>query len=165
MRTLATLAVLFMLVSCARAPERLPPGSWRATLELPGGALPFGFEVAAPRERSAAHPPVFIVNGRVPELSEMTRRGGKNLAQVTAGTVLTGAAGSGGTATGRARVILDASDPWLTELAALEACAQAMRPGEEGREALERAKSLTATLPTIPTSLQMLLEQAKAKKK
>jgi pyruvate,water dikinase len=55
--------------------------------------------------------PVFIVNGRVPELSEMTRRGGKNLAQVTAGTVLTGAAGSGGTATGRARVILDASDP------------------------------------------------------
>ena len=55
--------------------------------------------------------PVFIVNGRVPELSEMTRRGGKNLAQATAGTVLTGAAGSGGTATGRARVILDASDP------------------------------------------------------
>lgn len=55
--------------------------------------------------------PVFIVNGRVPELSEMTRRGGKNLAKVTAGLVLTGAAGSGGTATGRARVILDASDP------------------------------------------------------
>jgi pyruvate,water dikinase len=55
--------------------------------------------------------PVFIVNGRVPELSEMTRRGGKNLAQVTAGLVLTGAAGSGGTATGRARVILDAADP------------------------------------------------------
>jgi phosphohistidine swiveling domain-containing protein len=55
--------------------------------------------------------PVFIVNGRVPALSEMTRRGGKNLAQVTAGLVLTGAAGSGGTATGRARVILDAADP------------------------------------------------------
>ena len=55
--------------------------------------------------------PVFIVNGRVPELSEMTRRGGKDFAQVTAGLVLTGAAGSGGTATGRARVILDAADP------------------------------------------------------
>jgi pyruvate,water dikinase len=55
--------------------------------------------------------PVFIVNGRVPALSEMTRRGGKDLAQVTAGLVLTGAAGSGGTATGRARVILDAADP------------------------------------------------------
>jgi pyruvate,water dikinase len=55
--------------------------------------------------------PVFIVNGRVPALSEMTRRGGKEFAQVTAGLVLTGAAGSGGSATGRARVILDAADP------------------------------------------------------
>jgi phosphohistidine swiveling domain-containing protein len=55
--------------------------------------------------------PVFIVNGRVPELSEMTRRGGKDLAEVTAGLMLTGAAGSGGTATGRARVVLDAADP------------------------------------------------------
>ena len=55
--------------------------------------------------------PVFIVNGRVPALSEMTRRGGKDLAKVTVGMVLTGAAGSGGTATGTARVILDASDP------------------------------------------------------
>ena len=55
--------------------------------------------------------PVFIVNGRVPALSEMTRRGGKNVAAATVGLVLTGAAGSGGTATGRARVILDAADP------------------------------------------------------
>ena len=55
--------------------------------------------------------PVFIVNGRVPALSEMTRRGDKGLAHSTVGTVLTGAAGSGGTATGRARVILDAADP------------------------------------------------------
>jgi len=55
--------------------------------------------------------PVFVVNGRVPALSEMTRRGGKGLATVTVGAVLTGAAGSGGTATGRARVILDAADP------------------------------------------------------
>jgi pyruvate,water dikinase len=55
--------------------------------------------------------PVFIVNGRVPGLDEMTKRGGKGLEQATAGTVLTGAAGSGGVATGRARVILDAADP------------------------------------------------------
>lgn len=55
--------------------------------------------------------PVFVVNGRVPALSEMTRRGGKDLAEVTVGLVLTGAAGSGGTATGRARVVLDAADP------------------------------------------------------
>jgi phosphoenolpyruvate synthase/pyruvate phosphate dikinase len=54
---------------------------------------------------------VFIVNGRVPGLDEMTKRGGKGLAQATSGTVLTGAAGSGGVATGRARVILDAADP------------------------------------------------------
>ncbi len=55
--------------------------------------------------------PVFIVNGRVPALSEMTRRGGKQHAAATVGLVLTGAAGSGGVATGRARVILDAADP------------------------------------------------------
>jgi len=55
--------------------------------------------------------PVFIVNGRVPELSEMTPRGGKDVSAATVGLVLSGAAGSGGTATGRARVILDAADP------------------------------------------------------
>ena len=55
--------------------------------------------------------PVFIVNGRVPELSEMTRRDAGASGSVEVGTVLTGAAGSGGVATGRARVILDAADP------------------------------------------------------
>jgi rifampicin phosphotransferase len=59
--------------------------------------------------------PVFIVNGRVPALTEMTRRGGKNLAKVGSGTVLTGAASSGGIATGRARVVLDAADPMALE--------------------------------------------------
>ncbi len=55
--------------------------------------------------------PLFVVNGRVPALSEMTRRGQKGLAAATAGLVLSGSAGSGGVATGRARVILDAADP------------------------------------------------------
>lgn len=55
--------------------------------------------------------PVFIVNGRVPDLSEMTRRDAAMTRTVEVGTVLTGAAGSGGVATGRARVILDAADP------------------------------------------------------
>jgi rifampicin phosphotransferase len=59
--------------------------------------------------------PVFVVNGRVPELTEMTRRGGKNLTKVAAGTVLSGAASSGGVATGRARVVLDAADPMALE--------------------------------------------------
>jgi rifampicin phosphotransferase len=55
--------------------------------------------------------PVFIVNGRVPSLSEMTRRDAKKVERAEPGAVLKGAAGSGGVATGRARVVLDAADP------------------------------------------------------
>ena len=55
--------------------------------------------------------PVFVVNGRVPLLSEMTRRSDKQLAKAVSGDVLHGAAGSGGVATGRARIVLDAADP------------------------------------------------------
>ncbi|MEO8265033.1 MAG: PEP-utilizing enzyme [Ilumatobacteraceae bacterium] len=55
--------------------------------------------------------PVFVVNGRVPLLSEMTRRSDKHLAKAASGAVLRGAAGSGGVATGRARIVLDAADP------------------------------------------------------
>jgi pyruvate,water dikinase len=55
--------------------------------------------------------PVFIVNGRVPSLAEMTHRHHKSLDQAVDGTVLRGAAGSGGVATGRARVVLDPGDP------------------------------------------------------
>jgi pyruvate,water dikinase len=59
--------------------------------------------------------PVFVVNGRVPSLDEMTPRGAKAVEGVQVDTVLTGAAGSGGVATGRARVVLDASDPGALE--------------------------------------------------
>ncbi len=55
--------------------------------------------------------PVFIVNGSVPALSDMTRRGQQAVTTAAIGTVLKGAAGSGGIATGRARVVLDAADP------------------------------------------------------
>lgn len=55
--------------------------------------------------------PVFVVNGRVPAMSEMTRRELRTADAVSAGTVLTGAAGSGGSATGRARIVVDPSDP------------------------------------------------------
>jgi pyruvate,water dikinase len=55
--------------------------------------------------------PVFIVNGSVPALSDMRRRGGESTVAPTVGVVLTGSAGSGGVATGRARVVLDAADP------------------------------------------------------
>jgi thiol-disulfide isomerase/thioredoxin len=52
-----------LAVGCARGPERLPAGTWRATLELPGGPLPFGLEVGDAPGREGAHPPVFILNG------------------------------------------------------------------------------------------------------
>jgi pyruvate,water dikinase len=54
--------------------------------------------------------PVFVVNGRVPDLSEMTPRDHSAESGIV-GTVLTGSAGSSGSATGRARVVLDAADP------------------------------------------------------
>lgn len=59
--------------------------------------------------------PVFIVNGRVPLLSEMTAKGSKELPTLSVGDVLTGAAGSAGIATGRARVIMNAADPMALE--------------------------------------------------
>ena len=62
-------------------------------------------------KRLFEYEPVFVVNGRVPGLDEMTHRHTKTLAKAEVGTVLKGAAGSGGVATGRARVVLDAADP------------------------------------------------------
>jgi phosphohistidine swiveling domain-containing protein len=55
--------------------------------------------------------PVFVVNGRVPSLDEMTPRARNRVERAAAGTVLAGAAGSGGVASGLARVIRDAADP------------------------------------------------------
>ncbi len=55
--------------------------------------------------------PVFVVNGSVPPLSAMTPRSGRAVARAEVGTVLNGSAGSGGAATGRARVVLDAAHP------------------------------------------------------
>jgi rifampicin phosphotransferase len=59
--------------------------------------------------------PVFVVNHDVPGLDQMTERNSVAVTQSSAGDVLTGNAGSGGTARGRARVILDASDPLALE--------------------------------------------------
>lgn len=55
--------------------------------------------------------PPYIVNGSVPPLSEWTRRGSRTVEPVRVGDVLTGVAGSPGTATGKVRVMLDLSDP------------------------------------------------------
>ncbi len=55
--------------------------------------------------------PPYIVNGAVPPLSDWERRGQRQVESVQAGDVLTGVAGSPGSATGTARIMLDLSDP------------------------------------------------------
>jgi pyruvate,water dikinase len=52
----------------------------------------------------------FIITGAVPSLDDLPRRV-RTLQPADSGTVLTGIAGAAGTATGRARVILDPADP------------------------------------------------------
>jgi phosphoenolpyruvate synthase/pyruvate phosphate dikinase len=59
--------------------------------------------------------PVFVVNGSAPTDADMTERNAGDVVQASSGDVLTGASGSGGVATGRARVILDAADPLALE--------------------------------------------------
>ena len=73
------------------------------------------------REREAQYlelftlEPPFVLVGDPPPLSEWKRRTDGAVEQATAGTVLTGIAGCPGTAVGRARVILDPSDPTALE--------------------------------------------------
>ena len=59
--------------------------------------------------------PPFIVNGSVKPLSQWARRGGPEASKAVVGDVLSGVPGSPGVATGRARVILDPSDPTALE--------------------------------------------------
>ena len=59
--------------------------------------------------------PPFIINGTVPPLSTWERRDRANGETNTVGQVLTGISGCSGVATGRARVILDPSDPGALE--------------------------------------------------
>ena len=71
-----TLAALCLAACGPKAPEPLSPGLFRATLETPGGELPFGLEIGeetgqvAGQER--AQPVLFLTNGpervRVPEV-------------------------------------------------------------------------------------------------
>jgi len=67
-------------------------------------------------ERAALHAnlsgliPPFIVEGNPPSIDTWQTRG-ENIKQVTTGGVLTGIAGCGGVARGRARVVLDPGDP------------------------------------------------------
>jgi pyruvate,water dikinase len=93
---------VFMVTPAELDPLRADPGSFRDTIG----------ERWAQYRRLFDFEPVFVVNGRVPSIDEMTRRGSRDgLEAAGSGTVLTGAAGSGGTASGRARIVLDAGDP------------------------------------------------------
>jgi pyruvate,water dikinase len=56
-----------------------------------------------------------VIVGDPPPLSEWPKRGSGAVEQATTGTVLTGIAGCPGVARGRARVILDPSDPTALE--------------------------------------------------
>jgi hypothetical protein len=56
---LASLAALLALGACTKPSRDLQPGSYRATLEVPGGELPFGLDVA--REEQGLV--LYLVNG------------------------------------------------------------------------------------------------------
>jgi pyruvate,water dikinase len=59
--------------------------------------------------------PPYIVNGAAPPLNTWRRRGEGDVAAVQVGEVLKGVAGSPGVATGKARVMLDLTDPSVLE--------------------------------------------------
>jgi rifampicin phosphotransferase len=59
-------------------------------------------------------PPFMVIDTARP-LDAWTRRGASTVQAAAAGTVLSGTAGSGGIARGRARIILDPSDPFALE--------------------------------------------------
>jgi pyruvate,water dikinase len=73
------------------------------------------------REREAQYldlfnlEPPFVIVGDPPPIAEWPRRDASTLEQSAPGTVLTGIAGCPGTAIGRARVVLDPSDPTALE--------------------------------------------------
>ena len=73
------------------------------------------------REREATYrslydiEPVFVVNGTVTPFATWPKKGDNQVEVAAAGTLLSGAAGSGGVASGRARVLLDPSDPFALE--------------------------------------------------
>lgn len=72
--SLSVLVLTLALQGCAKKPTATPDGpialgTWRATLKLPGGELPFGLEIARENEQYVA----YLVNGaervRVPEVT------------------------------------------------------------------------------------------------
>lgn len=96
---------LFMVTDEELDILRAEPDALTATIEERWGQYQELFE----------YEPVFVVNGTPPTLDDMVKRSDRKLDAVGVGTVLQGSAGSGGTASGRARVLLDAADPTALE--------------------------------------------------
>jgi len=66
-------------------------------------------------ELKKLEPPFFIKDGIVPALSTYKKLGSEQVESAVAGDVLVGVAGSPGTVTGTAKVILDPTDPFTLE--------------------------------------------------
>ncbi|HVM52577.1 MAG TPA: PEP-utilizing enzyme [Acidimicrobiales bacterium] len=102
---LDTVEQLFMFTDDELDQVLVDPGAWTA--------------VAREREQQYLElfelEPPFVIVGDPPPLSSWTRRDASTVEQAVAGTVLTGIPGCPGTARGRARVILDPSDPTALE--------------------------------------------------
>ncbi|MCP3911559.1 MAG: phosphoenolpyruvate-utilizing protein [Actinomycetia bacterium] len=86
---------------------------------LAAGNLADARETVAQRQRQyedlqALEPP-FIINGEPPPQSEWARKGDRTVVELVAGETLQGVPGCPGTYRGRARVVLDPSDPFALE--------------------------------------------------
>jgi len=66
-------------------------------------------------ELKELEPPFFIKDGIVPALSTYKKLGSEQVESAVAGDILVGVAGSPGTVTGTAKVILDPTDPFALE--------------------------------------------------
>jgi len=82
------------------------PTAMRATLEE---------RFATYQQLKELEPPFFIKDGVVPPLSTYKKLGSDQVESAITGDVLSGVAGSPGTVTGTARVILDPTDPFALE--------------------------------------------------
>ena len=97
---------IFMLLDREIEPFVEDPASMRATLAE---------RYVQWRQLDALEPPFFIVDGHVPPLSSWPLKGAESAPAGVAGDVLQGVAGCPGKVTGRARVILDPTDPGALE--------------------------------------------------
>jgi len=99
-------AHIFMLVSDELDGFVADPGSFKDTLAA---------RYADWLELDDLVPPFIIADGNVPALGDWERKGSAGVELATAGTTLSGVAGCPGVVRGRARVILDPSDPMALE--------------------------------------------------